>query len=487
MSYNDPLYFFPSRYYMLPFRFQKLTNETEILTNDFGDYIICKTGTARQIAQKEIDLDHNSTLAKDLFSKNFISDRPIPFILDNLGVKYRTKKAFLDNFTSLHIFVLTIRCNQNCKYCQVSSRTDAETTIDMSFKTIEDSVKLLFQSPSKHLTIEMQGGEPTLVPDSIKFLVTKCEERNALYQKKLKYVLCTNLINISDDVLSFCKEYNILISTSLDGPKSVHDANRICFDYSSYETVLLGIKKAREHVGIENVSALMTTTKNSFNLHEEIVNCYIENGFTNIFLRAINPYGNAKRKSDFFYTVHDFVEFYKKSLEYIINLNLKGIFFIEDFTTIILKKIFTPFPIGFVDLQSPSGVINGVIVYNYDGGLYVSDEARMLAEEKDYTFKLGSVDQTYNSLFLGKSSLNIANHWASESYVGCSDCAFQPYCGADPVRNHSSQGDMEGFRSTSSYCQKHFEIIKHIFNLLDDNYNKYFPVFQSWVSNKPLI
>ena len=30
----------------------------------------------------------------------------------------------------------------------------------------------------------------------------------------------------------------------------------------------------------------------------------------------------------------------------------------------------TPFNVGFVDLQSPAGLINGVIVYNYDGTVY---------------------------------------------------------------------------------------------------------------------
>lgn len=68
---------------------------------------------------------------------------------------------------------------------------------------------------------------------------------------------------------------------------------------------------------------------------------------------------------------------------------------IEEFAAIILRKILTPWCTGFVDLQSPAGIINSVLVYNYDGYLYASDESRMLAEEGDYTFRIGSVKECY--------------------------------------------------------------------------------------------
>ena len=45
-----------------------------------------------------------------------------------------------------------------------------------------------------------------------------------------------------------------------------------------------------------------------------------------------------------------------------IELNKQGEFFVEDYARIILTKILTPFSTGYVDLQSPSGAINNVIV-----------------------------------------------------------------------------------------------------------------------------
>ena len=47
----------------------------------------------------------------------------------------------------------------------------------------------------------------------------------------------------------------------------------------------------------------------------------------------------------------------------------------------------TPFATGFVDLQSPAGVGISGAIYDYDGSVYVSDEARMMARFKNYFFK----------------------------------------------------------------------------------------------------
>ena len=115
-------------YCLLPFRF-RVIGEHEILVNEPGNFLIVPRGTARRIAEKKID--EGTALYKDLVAGWFISDKPIPDLIDNLAVRLRTKKAFLDDFTSLHIFVLTLRCNQNCIYCQVSSREKSAPKSDM--------------------------------------------------------------------------------------------------------------------------------------------------------------------------------------------------------------------------------------------------------------------------------------------------------------------------------------------------------------------
>lgn len=468
-------------YHLLPFKFENLGN-TEVLINEVGDFLFAPRGTVSRIIGRSISKTED--IYKDLLSRFFISESPIPELIDNYAVRLRTKKAFLDDFTSLHIFVLTLRCNQNCIYCQASSKSSCADGLDMSREDLICAINLMFKSPSPSITMEFQGGEPTLAFELLKFAVEQTEKVNKEAKKSITYVLCSNCVGLNEEILTFCKNYNILISTSLDGPEALHNTNRGKSD--SCSKVIAGINAAKKYLGEDKVSPLMTTSELSLNYPEEIVESYIANGFSGIFIRPLNPYGLASKSTSWELYYDKFIAFYIKALDYIIELNKQGKFFVEDFTAIILKKILTPFAIGFVDLQSPAGIINSVIAYNYNGYVYASDESRMLSELGDETFRMGHVSEKYEDIFYGKKAQDISKIWATETIAGCSDCAFQNYCGADPVRNHSTQDDMYGFRPTSLFCKKHKAIISHILILIRDRGKEVMPIFLSWIKKNEI-
>ncbi|TMI63706.1 MAG: His-Xaa-Ser system radical SAM maturase HxsB [Bacteroidetes bacterium] len=469
-------------YYLLPFRFHQINEQKEVIVNEVGDFLIVPVGTAARITKKEIKKEE--AIYADLFANFFISDKPIPALIDVLATRYRTKKSFLESFTALHIFVVTLRCNHSCHYCQVSRVSENRNEFDISVDDLIAGIDHMFRSPSLSITMEFQGGEPLLAFNRIKYAVERALILNETFNKNLTFVICTNSTVFTDEILQFCKEHAIIISTSLDGPDFIHNANRPKSGAKSYDMVLEGIKRARTVLGKDKVSALMTTTKLSLQYPLEIINNYIENGFTNIFLRPISPYGFAlKNENKNKYETELYLEFYKTGLNYILDLNKNGCFFTEDYTTIILKKILTPFPVNYVDLQSPAGMINNVIVFNYDGNVYATDESRMLAENSDFTFRLGHVRDNYNSLFFGNKSKFFSQFWSNESLAGCSDCGFQSYCGADPVFHYASQGDFEGYRPESDFCRKNMEIIRYLFDLIDKNGKELLPILYSWIKH----
>ena len=439
--------------------------------------IVSPKGTVQKIVDRSLP---KNDLYKSLVSNFFISEQIIPPLVEVYAERLREKKRFLESWTGLHIFVMTLRCNQNCVYCQASSQNEDSVGCSMSKETMAKGVELMFRSPSDSITMEFQGGEPTLVPDVIEYGIQLAEEKNKTANKEIHYVLCTNSIRLTDRMLEICKKYGVVISTSLDGPAFLHNANRGKLD--SYEKVVAGIAKGREAVGHEKVSALMTTSVEGLNYPIEIVDEYVKLGFRSMFLRALNPYGLATHNDNWSDYTNRFIEFYKKAFEHILDLNKQGTYFVEEFAAIILRKILTPYCTGFVDLQSPAGVINSVLIYNYDGGVYCSDESRMLAEFNDYTFKLGSVNDRYEDLVFGKKAKEIANVWANEALAGCSDCAIKQYCGADPVRNYSTQGDMYGNRATSLLCRKNKAIIEYLISLMIERPDEVMPIFRSWVA-----
>ena len=374
-----------NQYFLLPFRFHRITDNQELIVNEVGDYLILQNGTYEKIVKREINKETDSDLYGDLIANFFISEEAIPPLIDVLATRYRTKKLFLNYFTGLHIFVISLRCEHTCNYCQVSRVTQNKNLFDMSIPNIDKGIDLMFKSPNPHVTMEFQGGEALLAFDNIKYAVEKAEKIAIEIGKGLTKVICTNLALINEEILEYCKEHEILISTSLDGPQFIHDKNRHKPHASSYELAVKGIELSRKILGHDQVSSLMTTTKLSLDYPIEIVEEYFNLGFQGIFLRNISPYGFALRTDNSKYETDKFLSFYKKALNRILEYNFDGHYFTEDLARIFLTKILTPFNVGFVDLQSPSGLINGVIVFNYDGAVYATDESRMLAEQKDFS------------------------------------------------------------------------------------------------------
>ena len=69
----------------------------------------------------------------------------------------------------------------------------------------------------------------------------------------------------------------------------------------------------------------MTTTKESLAYPKEIIDEYLRLNLGSIFLRSLSPYGFAtKTMKAIGYSSEEFVEFYKKALDYIIELNRRG-------------------------------------------------------------------------------------------------------------------------------------------------------------------
>lgn len=464
------------RYNLLPFGFTRLCGK-EVLVNELGDMLVVPEGSVARIVGRNLD---DEDLYKSLVANFFISETPVPALAGLYAARLHARKSFLGAGPALHIFVLTLRCNQNCRYCHASSRGSLSKGCSMSETALKQAVKLMMHSPSEDITMEFQGGEPSLEPRLIRIAVETAEQLNRNARKRLRYVLCTNCVALDPELLDLCRLYGIVISTSLDGPAWLHNANRGCVD--SHEKVVAGIALVREAVGHERVSALMTASHRSLDYPREIVDEYLRNGFNSIFLRALNPYGLAAGNTNQEDYTRRFVNFYKQALDYILELNREGTFFVEEFASIVLKKMLTAGSSGFVDLQSPAGLINSVLVYNYDGGVYCSDESRMLAEQGCDYFKLSTTDQSYESLVYGDRAKEIARHWAAEAIAGCSDCALRPYCGADPVRAYSAQGDIYGCRPTSLQCARHKAIIEHLISLIIERADEVLPVFSSWIS-----
>lgn len=467
-------------YRLMPFRFGRLSSGRMLVTNNGGEFAILERDVFDRLVNGRLASGTAEYL--DLKAKGFLTHGPDATTLRVASSQWRTKKAFLERGPKLHIFVPTLRCNQSCGYCQASRANIDAHGVDMSRQDASLAIDLMLAAPSPRVVMEFQGGEPMLAIDLVRWMVETTEERAALLGKQVNYVICTNLTLLTDEQLEFFKVHRIAISTSLDGPASIHDRNRPLSGSASHATVITNLRRCDEVLGEGNASALMTTTAHSLGRAKEIIDEYVAVGQRSIFLRELNPYGYAAKSSKALgYDIEVFTAFYAEGLDYILDLNRQGTFIAEGYARTLLSKILTPFGVGFVDLQSPTGEGFGVVLYNHDGYVYASDEARMLAEMGDPSFRLGHVADGYHKLFLGETMQCLAAAGVAEALPGCSDCVYVPYCGADPIRHYRTQNDLIGHRPSSDFCGKHKAAFNILFDLLDTADEETMNILLGWV------
>jgi His-Xaa-Ser system radical SAM maturase HxsB len=484
MSKFESLEFYqpePGRYELLPFQFERIDDGEAVLTNAVGEFTFLPRTVLDQLVAKRLPPTdpHYSTLR----ARHFIREAGDKASLELLSLKTRTRYQHLRNFTNLHLFVVTLRCDHSCQYCQVSRQSEDKAAFDMTQETADKALDLVFRSPNQALKIEFQGGEPLLNFNLVRYVVEKAEARNTTEGRDLQFVIATTLSLATDEILEFCSEHSIFLSSSLDGPEDLHNKNRPRPGRDSYSKFVEGLQRARDIVGYDSVSALMTTSPASMNRVKDIVDEYLKHGFDSIFLRHLSPYGFAlKTKSYQAYNAERWLEFYREGMDYILKINKRGVPFSEQYSTILLTKMLTSNNPGFVDLMNPSGAGIAAVVFNYDGDIYASDESRMLHEMGDSSFRIGNVHQnTYEEVFTAEALLDALEESFTLSAPMCSDCAFEPWCGADPVFHHAMFGDVLGRKPESEFCKRTMGVVRYLLETMrKDEAAK--EIFVRWVN-----
>ncbi|RUY32187.1 His-Xaa-Ser system radical SAM maturase HxsB [Mesorhizobium sp. M7A.F.Ca.US.001.04.2.1] len=468
-------------YQLAYFRFSQLDDERYMLTNQAGEYLVLPRAVLASFVKHELPSTHPAY--SRLRSRQFLFDASSNIGKELLALKVRTKAKRLENFTSLHIMVVSLRCEHSCPYCQVSRQSEDRSAFDMSEETAEKALALIFQSPSPAIKIEFQGGEPLLNFPLIQHIVHRAEAINKVAGRSLQFVITTNLAVVTDEILEFCCEHSVLISTSLDGPAILHNANRPRPGKNSYELAVAGIHKARLALGHGRVSALMTPPQASLPLVRALIDESVRLSFPGLFLLPLSPsFFSVQTPSSAAYDVDHWLDFYFDGLNYILELNRKGIPFKEFYAATILTKMLTPFEPGYVDLMSPAGIGISAVVYNYDASVYASDEARMLAEMGDKTFLLGNVhENTYAEIFGSDALLDPIEQSFAGSVPMCADCAYEPFCGSDPVFHTATQGDFVGLKTRSGFCNRNMSIFKRLIDLMERDVTAR-ELFLSWAN-----
>jgi His-Xaa-Ser system radical SAM maturase HxsB len=439
------------------YRSRKL-GEGYLVTNDYGTWVYLSEREHKDLKSNNVSGALYSTLKDKGLAVNNKNIKDIIY-------DYRRKSGFLFQGTSLHIIVPTLRCNLKCIYCHAKAKPINSGGFDMTEETAKKAVDFIFQSPSKAITIEFQGGEPLLRFDIVKYVVDYAKELNKACGKDLQFSAVTNLTTMTEEIIDYFKQQGVGICTSIDGPEIVHNKNR-----QEYEKVVGWAKKILESY---TLNAMLLTTKYTLQYPKEIVDQYFELGLPRMWIKPANRLAFADDNWDEIgFTAEEYLDFWKQAMDYIVEKN-KERKFVENYARILLLKILTKDGINFTDLQSPCGAAIGQLAYNYDGSIFTCDEGRLFE-----VFRLGTVDNKYSDIVTSNGACSTVRASINDNPV-CEVCAYKPYCGLCPVCSYAETGNVIS-SLPNRRCRILIGMFDYIFEKLlnDEGHRK---VFLSWI------
>lgn len=458
------------------FRFKEL-DDNILLSTDHGSWITITKDDFEDIKNEKI----SDELSNRLEEKGFIITEKS---IKNIRHDHAERFKFLNQGTSLHIIVVTKRCNHKCLYCHAAAENVGKDNYDMDEETAKKTVDFIFQSQSDSITIEFQGGEPLLNFEIIKYITEYAKEKNTFYKKNLQLVMVSNLTLMTEEILDYCIKNDIFLCTSLDGPQELHDKNRK-FSKSSHKEVSKWIKKIQQEykkreIDYTKINALITVSKDTLDMPKEIIDEYVNHDLDGVHLRFINQLGFAEKNiSHIGYSPEEFISFWEKALDHIINYNKKGTFFTERGAVIILKKLLEKEDPNYLDMRSPCGAVIGQLAYNYDGNVFCCDEGRSIESP---IFNVGNVhNDSYAKTIRSENSCAIISASINDTTI-CDFCVYKPFCGLCPVCAYAEQGTITGIVPQTTQCKVYSAQFDYLIRKLNDD-PKAKEIFELWLKH----
>ena len=195
-------------------------------------------------------------------------------------------------------------CNLRCKYCFADEGEYNGHKGKMSLETAKKAIDYVVKrsGPRKNIEIDLFGGEPTMMMDTIKEIIAYARENEAKWNKRIRFTMTTNATLLTDEMMDYMDKELENIILSIDGRKEVNDKVRIRFDgKGSYDQILPNIKKMvakRDKNKAHTVRG--TFTRENLDFYED-VKMMVDEGFREISIEPVvleDGHPLALRKED---------------------------------------------------------------------------------------------------------------------------------------------------------------------------------------------
>lgn len=208
-----------------------------------------------------------------------------PDTYENLAFDYKNNSKVIKALC-LHV---AHTCNLSCSYCFASQGKYHGDRALMSFEVGKQALDFLIANSGTRTNLEVDffGGEPLMNWDVVKDLVAYARSQEPIHNKKFRFTLTTNGVNIDDDVIEFANKEMHNVVLSLDGRKEVHDRFRVYHNgKGSYDDIVPKFQEFVKRRGDKNYYMRGTFTHHNTDFTEDILHM-ADLGFTELSMEPV--------------------------------------------------------------------------------------------------------------------------------------------------------------------------------------------------------
>lgn len=176
-------------------------------------------------------------------------------------------------------------CNLACTYCYKEDLTTPTKGEKMQFETAKSSFELLLKQAKDRdaVNVVFFGGEPLSNFPLIQQVVDYAVPRAAEFGKTVDFSLTTNGTLLTEKMVDWLDQHRFGLTISMDGPKALHDANRITVSGNgTYDVVAKKVRMLLSRYRSRPVGVRVTLTRDVtdvFRIHHHLKN---ELGFAEV-------------------------------------------------------------------------------------------------------------------------------------------------------------------------------------------------------------
>lgn len=324
---------------------------------------------------------------------------------------------------------VTDQCNLACNYCYIPSLNSKYSLRPDIFNRLGE--KLLCVSGLKVVNLKIAGGEPLLAFHKWKDGLVDLRELLLKHGIELSVRLVSNLTVLTEEMITYFRDFDMSISISLDGIGEFNDKNRIyvASERGTYSTVRSNLNTLFER-GIKPSVMITATSENQSGVHD-LVKFLIENDIT---FRIADAKGGGISKDEFDSLMGGVMNILEKGAESEYPVSRR----------VVISDLRTHYP-----SSTPCSMgKNGAAIY-LDGSIFFCHT------EFDKGSPLGSIDEDENIL----SIINRGKEKHFDLSDDCRKCEYRLVCaGGCPLYRVNGKSPM---------CGAYKKTIKRVFEIYD--------------------